>query len=307
VNTKTHSDIKPDSALMRLFPESWRPYALLARLDRPIGIWLLLLPGWWAIMLAGGGVLNLPLRGWWMMFVFLIGAVVMRAAGCVINDLWDRKLDAKIERTRDRPLASGAVSPRQAALFLLVLLWAGFFLLMLLSPVAIVLGFLSLPLIATYPLMKRFIWWPQAYLGLTFNFSALMGWASMTNDIGFAGFILYLSAMLWTLGYDTIYAHQDAEDDALVGIRSTALHFGDQSRRWVTGFYGASFAALAIVMFLRDFSFIDPLLLLPAGAHLMWQIKIWDQDDPHSSLRVFKSNRDYGLLVFLALCLAGTF
>lgn len=305
VNTMTHTDIKPDSALIRLFPQNWRPYALLARLDRPIGVWLLLLPGWWGIMLAGGGITQLSVRGWLMMGVFFVGAVIMRAAGCVVNDLWDRKLDMQVGRTRQRPLASGEVTVRQAVIFLIGLLWAAFFLLMLLGPVAIVLGFLSLPLIATYPLMKRYVWWPQAFLGVTFNFSALMGWACMSNQIGWTGLALYLAAILWTLGYDTIYAHQDKEDDALAGIKSTALYFGDQSRLWVSRFYAAGFAALVLAVLLRSFDPLDPLFLLPAGLHLLWQMRSWNEHDADSSLRIFKSNRDYGFLVLAGIGFIG--
>jgi 4-hydroxybenzoate polyprenyltransferase len=278
VNTKTHTDIKPDSWTAHL-PRAFRPYALLARLDRPIGIWLLLLPGWWAIMLSAGGASSMNLRDSSIFALFALGAVIMRAAGCVINDLWDRKLDAKVERTRARPLASGEIS-------------------------TVLLGIISLPLIVLYPLMKRWTWWPQAFLGLTFNFGVLMGWAAVTGSVELPALLLYTGGVFWTLGYDTIYAHQDKEDDALAGIKSTALKFGAHSRRYVMFFYGAAWVLIALAALLVG-GIILALLLIPAGAHLFMQLRIWQIDNPVSALSVFKSNRDCGLMVLAALALAG--
>ena len=218
-----------------------QPYALLMRLDRPIGWWLLLLPGWWAIVLASGGVMNMNIKSWALMAAFLIGAVVMRGAGCVVNDIWDRDLDKMVERTRERPLASGAVSVKQAAAFLSLLLMIGAAILLSMNMLTIMLGLLSLPLIALYPAMKRITYWPQLFLGLTFNFGALMGWAAVTGELSAAPLFLYLGGIFWTIGYDTIYAHQDKEDDALAGIKSTALKFGNRSKLWVSGFYLGAF------------------------------------------------------------------
>lgn len=305
MNTKIHTDIKSDSKIIQFFAPKWQPYAVLARLDRPIGVWLLLLPGLWGIVLASGGIFAMSFYGWFVCLVFVAGSVVMRAAGCVINDLWDKDLDAKVQRTRTRPIASGEVSTQQALIFLMILLWIGLCLLMFLSPSAIALGFLSIPLIVTYPLMKRFTWWPQAFLGITFNFSAMIGWASIADEVGFSGLLLYLSGIFWTLGYDTIYAHQDKEDDALVGIKSTARYFQSRSKTWITAFYVLSWVLLAVAVFWQNFSILAVLCLLPAGAHLFLQIARWQMDDAESALRTFKSNRNYGLLVLLAVAFSG--
>lgn len=285
-------------------PARFQPYAMLARIDRPIGIWLLLLPGWWAIVLASGGVYGMGLREWWIFILFGCGAVVMRGAGCVINDLWDRDLDRQVERTRDRPLASGAVSAKQAVLFLCGLLVLGFLILIQMSRLTFWLGVLSLPLIAVYPLMKRYTWWPQAFLGLTFNFGALMGWSAVSGSLSFATLLIYAGGICWTLGYDTIYAHQDKEDDALAGIKSTALKFGDNSKKMVAGFYAGAWGLIAAGAIFADFHSLAFLFLLPALLHFVWQLFIWNPDDAASSLRVFKSNRDFGLMALAALMLA---
>jgi 4-hydroxybenzoate polyprenyltransferase len=297
------SDINQEGLIDRL-PLWARPYALLARLDRPIGIWLLLLPGWWAIMLASGGLFAMTLHDWWIFILFGVGAIVMRAAGCVINDLWDRDLDAQVERTRQRPLAAGMLSPRQAMIFLVGLLVVGCVILIQMNFVTVLLGVISLPLVIAYPLMKRFTWWPQAFLGLTFNFGVLMGWSAITEIVGFSGLLLYAGAILWTLGYDTIYAHQDMEDDALAGIKSTALKFGEASKKYVAAFFAAAWvliAAAGITGAPHSFVF---LFLLPAAVHMGWQLWQWHRDDTASALRVFKSNRDFGLIVLAAFALS---
>lgn len=296
MNTKTHTDIKLDSWVGRVLPARARPYALLARLDRPVGVWLLLLPGWWAIVSASGGFVSMGAREWGIFFLFGIGAVVMRGAGCVINDLWDRELDKKVERTRARPLASGTLNVRQAIVFLFCLLLIGLLVLLQMNFMTVLLGVLSLPLIAVYPLMKRVTWWPQAFLGLTFNFGALMGWSAVTGFVGVPAVFLYLGGIFWTLAYDTIYAHQDREDDALAGIKSTALKFGKNSKIWVGCFFAIALALIALASGGQGFLF-----LLPAAAHMAWQVKSWSLDDAASSLRVFKSNRDFGFLVMLGL------
>ncbi len=296
-----HTDIRKLDLIERL-PEGARPYAYLARLDRPIGIWLLLLPGLWAIALAPGGVVFKI----YLAILFALGAVFMRSAGCVMNDIWDRDLDARVERTKGRPLAAGDVSIKQAAGFLLGLSFGGFLILMLMNGTTVLLGFAAVPMIIAYPAMKRLTFWPQAFLGLTFNFSALMGWTAVTGSIGWPALWLYVSGALWTLGYDTVYAHQDKEDDALIGVKSTALKFGSFSRIWVSAFYAASILFLGLAIAAAGSAVFLPLLLLPA-AHAAWQIKRWDMDDASSSLAVFRSNRDYGLLVLIVCIVAGLF
>lgn len=271
--------------------ERMRAYAHLMRLDRPIGTWLLLLPGWWAIALAD------PWR-WDLYILFAIGAVVMRGAGCVVNDLWDQDMDAKVERTRVRPLPSGALTRREAFGLLGVLLLIGFLILISMPPMAIGLGVLSLGFVVTYPLMKRFTWWPQLFLGFTFNFGALIGWAAATGALSWQAVVLYTGGIFWTLGYDTIYAHQDKEDDALAGIKSTARLFGNNSKRWIAGFYTA-----AIILFATAVPLHASVLMALPALHFAWQVREWDMNDPSSSLKFFKSNRDAGLLILLIIFL----
>ncbi len=284
-------------------PSILRPYVYLLRLDRPVGVWLLLLPCWWSVFLATGGLWSLGFKDVVLILLFGAGALIMRAAGCIVNDLWDRRLDAQVERTAERPLAAGTVTVWNAYLILSVLLIMGFLVLVQLSPVAIMIGIVSIPLIFIYPLMKRFTWWPQAFLGVTFNLGALMGWASVNMEVSAAAFFLYLGGIAWTLGYDTIYAHQDKEDDVRIGIKSTAIKFGAESLKWVKGFYAGAFALILLSFLLAPAGILSLLILLPAGAHLYWQTKLWKMDDPSSSLKVFRMNRDFGLLVLLAALL----
>lgn len=299
-STKNYTDIKPYGFVMRKLPLSFRPYALLMRLDRPIGWWLLLLPGWWSITLAAGGIGGMSAYSWVLMALFLIGAVVMRGAGCVVNDLWDRDIDKRVERTRGRPLASGSVSVKQGFAFLAGLLLIGACILLSLSQTAIILGFAVLPLIALYPYMKRITYWPQFFLGITFNFGALIGWAAVHDTISAAPILLYLGGMCWTIGYDTIYAHQDKEDDVMAGVKSTALKFGAASKRLVFGVYLLAILLLSVAIMSVK---MDPtalaLLMLPIF-HMAWQLRAWNMDDQESSLKVFKSNRYFGLLLLLA-------
>ncbi len=289
------TDIKTDGLVARA-PATWRPYLLLMRLDRPIGTWLLLLPGLWAIVMAG----RLDMQAAWLCLLFAIGAVIMRGAGCVINDLWDRDLDRQVERTRLRPLASGAISRARAFVFLAVLLSAGLGILLQLGATAIWLGVASVAFIIAYPLMKRITWWPQAFLGLTFNFGALIGWAAVTGDVPLSAWLLYAAGIAWTIGYDTIYAHQDIEDDIKVGIRSTARLFGRSSRVCVLGFYGLFIILLAASLVTADE--VVWVALAPA-AHCLWQVVTWNPDSPSSSLRIFRSNRDCGLVLLALLML----
>jgi 4-hydroxybenzoate polyprenyltransferase len=279
-------------------PERLQPYAVLARWDRPIGSWLLLLPGWWALALAPGWP---DLR---LVALFALGAVAMRGAGCVINDLIDRDLDARVERTRQRPLASGRLGVPQALAFLALQALVGALVLLAFNRFAVVLALASLPLIVIYPLMKRITWWPQAFLGITFNWGALVGWAAATGELAAPALWLYAAGFFWTLGYDTIYAHQDKTDDALIGIKSTARRLGAATPRWLWGFCGVTLVLLAAAGWSAGLSPGFYLLLLAVAGHFAWQIRTLELDDPRSCLRRFRSNRDLGLLVCLAI-LAG--
>lgn len=290
MHTMPHTDITIPPWL-EPFSAKAKAFAHLMRLDRPIGTWLLLLPGWWAI------ALHAPTR-WDLFLLFGIGAVVMRGAGCVINDLWDHKMDAKVARTKGRPLPSKRVTRREAYAFLFVLMMSGFAILMSFNTAAILIGVISIAFIAVYPLMKRITWWPQLFLGLTFNFGALLGTAAAYGELTPNAWWMYAAGIFWTLGYDTIYAHQDKDDDALVGIKSTARLFGENSKAWVASFYLSATALLA-------FATANPWILAVAGAHFAWQVKTWDMDDPASSLRFFKSNRDAGLLILAVILVSG--
>lgn len=276
-------------------PEGLRPYAVLARWDRPIGTWLLLWPCWWAIALAPGAPdLRLGL-------VLAIGAVAMRGAGCVINDLADRDLDARVERTRNRPLASGRLSVAQALGFLLAQLGVGLLVVLSFNRFTILLALASMPLVLVYPFMKRITWWPQAFLGLTFNWGALVGWSAVTGALAPAALVLYAAGFFWTLGYDTIYAHQDKDDDALIGVRSSARRLGAATPPWLWAFYGTALALIALAGWLGAMAPWFYLALAGAGAHLAWQIRTLGLDDPKSCLVRFRSNRELGLLVLLAI------
>ena len=293
------TDIRARGWVARL-PEGWRPYALLARLDRPIGAWLLVLPGFWAIALAAPGWA----AGLRLALLFSVGAVAMRGAGCVVNDLWDRDIDRRVERTRGRPLAAGTVSPRQALVFLAGLCSVGLVVLLQLPPAAILLGLLSLLPILLYPLAKRVTHWPQAMLGLTFSWAAPEGIAAATGAVDAVAFALWAAAFLWILGYDTIYAHQDREDDAKLGIGSTALRLGDRTRPFLAACYAGMLSFVVLAGWLADVSiFFYLALLLPAGL-LARQVATLDIHDPAHCLRLFRANREVGLAVAVA-CLLG--
>src|SRR5665213_2694154 len=234
------SDIRAGDWADRYAPSGLRPYIRLARLDRPIGTWLLLFPGWWGVALAAQSWPD-----WRLLVLFGIGAVAMRGAGCTLNDIADRDYDGKVERTRLRPIPSGAVSLRQAVIFMALELGVGAAVLACLTPAAMVLGFLVLVLIGTYPFMKRITYWPQFFLGLNFNWGALMGWAAVRDGVGWPALLLYLGGICWTLGYDTIYAHQDKEDDVLIGVKSAALALGDRTRPFLFAFYAGAVALWA--------------------------------------------------------------
>jgi 4-hydroxybenzoate polyprenyltransferase len=295
------SDIKLEHIIFTRTPVRWHPYIKLMRLDRPVGIWLLLLPCLWAIALARHGVFSFGLAGWLHVILFGTGAVVMRGAGCVINDLWDHKLDAAVARTRTRPLPAGDVTRRQAFVFLAVLLASGLAILLCFNRLTDILGIASLALVAIYPAMKRITWWPQAFLGLTFNWGTLMGWTAATGTLDTPALLLYAGGFFWTLAYDTIYAHQDKTDDELIGIRSTARLFGTNSKKWVAGFFGIAVLCLVIAKYIAFPSVLTPLLTVSLVAHAARQLWRWDMDDADSSLAVFKSNRDFGLLVLVMM------
>jgi len=296
--TKALPDI-PHEGIVAALPASWRPYARLARLDRPIGTWLLLWPCWWSIALASDG--SRP--DFALVLLFGLGAVVMRGAGCTFNDIVDREYDGRVARTATRPIPSGEVSLRQAFAFMVVQALVGLAILLALDPLAIQLGVISLVIVAVYPFMKRFTHWPQFVLGLAFNWGALMGWAAVKGELDFAPVMLYVGGIFWTLGYDTIYAHQDKEDDALLGLKSTALRFGDKTRPALVAFYGC--AMVCFVAAGRFAGLGDEFLLgmAAASAHLVWQIARLDIDYPTDCLAKFKSNRDFGFILLGAILL----
>ena len=293
-----HTDIRDRGWVARL-PAAWRPFALLMRADRPIGTWLLFLPGLWAIALHAASWA----QGLWLAGLFLLGAFVMRGAGCVVNDLWDRDLDRRVERTRGRPLASGAVTPRQALAFLVLLGAIGLLVLLQLNTAARWLGVLSLLPVVLYPLAKRVTDYPQFFLGLTFGWGALLGTAAAAGGVTAAGLSLYAAAIAWILGYDTIYAHQDREDDALAGMRSTALRFGERTRPFLAACYGAALVLLAGAGLAAGLGpWFWPALILPA-ALLARQVRALDIHDPGRCLALFRANREVGFAVALALLL----
>ncbi|MCC7046518.1 MAG: 4-hydroxybenzoate octaprenyltransferase [Alphaproteobacteria bacterium] len=289
-------DIRRDGWIDRLLPAPLRPYARLARLDRPIGTWLLLFPGWWAIALAAPA--GAP-PDWRLLALFAVGALAMRGAGCTLNDIVDRDIDGRVARTRTRPIPSGEVSVPRAFLFLALQCLVGLAILLQLPPTAIALGIGVLALIAIYPFMKRVTWWPQLFLGLTFNWGALLGWAAATDAVPAAALMLYAGGIAWTLGYDTIYAHQDKEDDARIGVKSSALALGEATRPWLFVFYG-----VALALFLSAGATVGigwPFLagLAVAGGLLARQAAGVDIGDPADCLRQFRANRLVGWAVFL--------
>jgi len=280
----------------RLLPASLRPYARLMRLERPVGWWLLLLPGWWAIALAAVA------SGTWpdirLLALFLLGSIVMRGAGCVYNDIVDRDIDARVERTRNRPLPSGQVSPAQAWAFLAALLFTGLMVLLQLNWAAIALGAASLLLVIIYPHMKRYTWWPQFFLGLAFNWGAILGWAAARGKVEWPAIALYAGGIFWTLAYDTIYAHQDRADDMIAGVKSTALRLGEATPRWLKIFFSLALALIALGGWLAGAGPVFFIAVAVAGVHAGWQITRLDINDAGTCLRLFRANRDFGLIIF---------
>lgn len=284
----------------RWLPAPLRPYARLSRLDRPIGTWLLLLPGWWAIALARPE--GAPLDHW-LIVLFGIGALIMRGAGCTFNDIVDRDFDGRVERTRARPIPAGQVSVAQAWAWLVLQSLVGFVILIQMNGLAILLGIASLGLVAVYPFMKRVTWWPQFFLGLAFNWGAVLGYAAVAGRLDATALLLYAAGICWTLGYDTIYALQDKEDDALIGVKSTARLFGHRSRLWIAGFFDLTLLGLAAVGYLAGLGWPFWIGLGLAAIHLAWQVLTLDPDDSADCLMKFRANRDTGLILFAAFLL----
>jgi 4-hydroxybenzoate polyprenyltransferase len=298
------ADAPPGNWVDRRAPPAARPYLRLSRADRPIGTWLLLIPCFWGVLLAAAS--QPGSAGWttvWIMAGCTVGAFLMRGAGCTWNDITDRDIDGSVARTRSRPIPLGQVSVRGALVWIVVQSLVAFAILLTFHPTAIVLGIASLGLVAIYPFAKRFTWWPQIFLGLAFNWGALLAWAAQTGALSLAPVLLYLSGIAWTIFYDTIYAHQDREDDALIGVKSTARLFGSHTRAWLRGFLVAAVLLMtgAVIAALVPQAGLPALLLglfgvWAFGAHMAWQLSRLDIDDPDGCLRLFRSNRDAGLL-----------
>ena len=278
-------------------PSATRPYARLARLERPIGWWLLLLPCWWSIALAqipaGGGLPDIKL-----VVLFLLGAVLMRGAGCTFNDIVDRNFDAQVARTRSRPIPSGQVSVTNAKIFLVTQALIAFAILMQFNWFAVWLGIASLATVVIYPFMKRFTYWPQFFLGLAFNWGALLGWAAVLGRLDPAAVVLYVGGISWTLAYDTIYAHQDKEDDILIGVKSTALKFGEATPKWLIAFFALALVLIDIAGWLAGAGLFFHIGVAGAALHAVWQHSRLDIDNPDRCLMLFRSNRTFGLIIF---------
>ena len=288
-----------------LAPAFTRPYLRLARLDRPIGSWLLLMPCWWSSGLAGMRVGELPRLS--HIVLFFIGAFAMRGAGCTWNDIVDRDLDASVERTRSRPIPSGQVSARNAALFLVAQALVGLAVLLQFNRYTILCGLASLGVVAIYPFMKRVTYWPQIVLGLAFSWGALMGWPAAFGRLDAPAVVLYLGSICWVIAYDTIYAHQDREDDMMIGIKSTALLFRERTRPMLAVFYAAAVVLIGLAGLMAGGGPIFMAGMAAFAAHLAWQVWRIDINDPAQCLMLFKSNRDAGLILFGAMLLDAAF
>jgi 4-hydroxybenzoate polyprenyltransferase len=286
--------------VMLLLPSAFVPYAQLMRLERPIGWWLLLLPCWWSLTLAqvaaGGGWPK-----WQHALLFLIGAIVMRGAGCVINDIADREFDGRVARTQLRPIPSGRVTVKQALVFLAALLLIGLGVLLQFNTITIVTGMASMLIVAVYPFMKRVTYWPQFVLGLAFNWGALVAWTATHGTIGWPALALYVGGIAWTLAYDTIYAHQDKDDDVLIGVKSTALRLGDNSKPWLVGFFGIALVAIGVALVMAQAGAWAFVGLAMAALHAVWQLRMFDANDGDNCLMLFRANRTFGLLILTGL------
>lgn len=304
----TFTDIPDAGWIARRAPGRLRPYLRLARLDRPIGTWLLLWPCWWSLAMA----VPRGNRDWgdwadwgnwpdpWLLAAFALGALVMRGAGCAWNDITDRDFDGQVERTRSRPIPSGELSLGQAAAFMVLLALIGLNILARLNPFAMLIGVMSLAPVVVYPFMKRITWWPQVFLGLAFNWGALLGWAAVRGELSLAPVLLYLGGIAWTLGYDTIYAHQDKVDDALIGIKSSARALGAKTRPMLWLFYGSAITLFGLAGWRAELGPLFLIGLVLAAVQLAWQAGRVNIDDPGDCLAKFRSNTWFGWIVFAA-------
>ncbi len=304
------ADAVRDNWVDRLAPAVARPYLRLSRADRPIGTWLLLIPCWWGVALAAAG------DGWrpldiWIWLGCALGALLMRGAGCTWNDITDRDFDASVARTRSRPIPSGQVTVRQAVIWMFAQMALAGLVLLTFHPLAVALGLSSLGLVAIYPFAKRFTWWPQLFLGLAFNWGAVLAYAAHAGRVTWATALLYAAGIAWTLFYDTIYAHQDKDDDVLIGVKSTARLFGAATGKWLGRFLVAAVGLMTLAVLVALLPVAGPLKLGVAlaapwamGWHLLWQMNRIDIDDPETCLRLFRANRDTGLLAALFLAAA---
>jgi 4-hydroxybenzoate polyprenyltransferase len=288
-----------------LAPPFTRPYLRLARLDRPIGSWLLLIPCWWSVGLAGMRAGQFP--SLWHIMLFLIGAFAMRGAGCTWNDLVDRNLDGLVERTRLRPIPSGQVTVAEATVFMGLQGLIGLLVLLQFNRYTVITGLASFSVIVIYPFMKRVTYWPQIVLGLAFSWGALMGWPAAFGRLDWPALVLYGGSICWVIGYDTIYAHQDREDDLMIGIKSTALLFRENTRPMLAGFYAGAVVLIGIAGLLAGGQLIFVLGLIAFAAHLAWQVLRLDINDSAHCLKLFKANRDAGLILFAAMLLEAVF
>lgn len=303
LNASPASDILRDAWILRIAPAVVRPYLRLIRADRPIGTWLLLIPCLWSVTMASD-VAELGVPDPWFIALFAVGSFVMRGAGCVINDLWDRDIDARVARTANRPIASGEISVTAGLVFLIGLLLVGLVVLLQFNILAIMLGVASLSLVAIYPLMKRITYWPQAFLGLTFNWGALLAWAAVQGAVGEVALMIYGACILWTLGYDTIYGHQDKEDDIHVGVKSSSIKLGQKTKPFVMMMYGGTATLLCATGWVVGMDWFYFTALAVVAAQFIWQVRTLNIDDPDNCLIRFKSNRDAGLIIFIG-CLLG--
>ena len=304
------SDAVRGNLVDHLAPEWTRPYLRLSRADRPIGTWLLLIPCWWGLTLS---MLSDGTASWfdlWIFFACGIGAFLMRGAGCTWNDITDRDFDAAVERTRSRPIPSGQVSARQAAAWMGLQALVALAILLTFNLNTIILGIVSLMPVMIYPFAKRFTWWPQVFLGIAFNWGALLAWTAHSGSLGLPAIILYFSGIAWTLFYDTIYAHQDTEDDALIGVKSTARLFGAETPRWMRRFLMATVLLMMVAVILSALG-QSPLAMVVAlggpwamGWHMVWQLRRMDMDDNHGLMMLFRANRDTGLIALLFFAVA---
>jgi 4-hydroxybenzoate polyprenyltransferase len=298
----TVADAGARNLVDRFAPAATLPYLRLARFDRPIGFFLLAFPCFWSVALATRSIEE-PYPDPWLLFLFAVGAVAMRGAGCTYNDLVDREIDAQVARTQSRPLPSGQVSPRGAFIFMLALCLIGLLVLLSFNSTTIWLGLGVIPVVALYPFVKRFSYWPQAVLGLAFNWGALLGWPAVLGRLDWPAIVLYAGAVAWTVGYDTIYAHQDREDDDLLGLKSTALRFGRATKAWLTAFYGFAWLAITAAGLMANAGTASLIGMLAAAAQLAWQVATLDIDNVDNCLARFRSNRDFAAIVLGAILL----